>query len=103
MLKTSAVLFVLFLVLFALFPSNHYTAVDGALRCLRIFWNPALVFDENNHLLYPVWVLLWARLAEAIGIVAANAFEFIRLTQTMNALLTAASIATLYSVPYDLT
>jgi hypothetical protein len=101
--KTTAGLFSFFLTLYTVFRTNQYTAVDGALRCLSVFWNRHLFFDENNHLLYPVWVLLWTGLVERIGLSLSNAFEFIRMTQAFNALMAAAAIALLYSILEALT
>lgn len=96
-------MFCLFLALFMFLRSNDYTAVDGALRCLGVFHDRNLLFHGNNHLLYPLWVSLWARSNEALGIVAGNAFEFIRITQAMNAFLGAATIAMLYTLLESLT
>ena len=91
-------LFFAFLTLFWCLPSRDYLAVDGALRCLGVYFDPTLLFHGNNHLLYPFWVSLWSRLAHAIGIRASDAFQFMRMSQAMNGFFGAASIALLCSI-----
>jgi hypothetical protein len=91
-------LFCAFLLLFLLFPSQHYTAVDGAMRCLGVLHESRLSLRGNNHLLYPFWVFLWSKLSAAIGIHATSPFEFIRVTEAMNSVLAAASIALLFTL-----
>jgi hypothetical protein len=95
-LPLSAVLFSAFLLLYWLLPSQQYMAVDGSVRCVGVFSGPQLQLHGNNHMLYPLWVALWAKLSSAAGIRAANAFEYIRITEAMNAVLSAAIIAMLY-------
>ena len=90
--------FLVFLTLFWCFPSRDYTAVDGAVRCIGVFKDKNLLFHGNNHLLYPFWIGRWAALAGAMGIKAANAFQFMRISQAMNGLLGAAAIAILYGI-----
>jgi len=91
-------LFCAFLLLFLLLPSQHYTAVDGAMRSLGVLHSSTLSLHGNNHLLYPFWVFLWSKLSAAIGIHATNPFEFIRVTEAMNSVLAAASIALLFTL-----
>jgi hypothetical protein len=94
----AAALFCAFLLLFLLLPSQHYAAVDGAMRCLEVLHSPTLSLHGNNHVLYPFWVFLWSKLAAAIGIHATSPFEFIRVTEAMNSVLAAASIALLFTL-----
>jgi hypothetical protein len=95
-LPMSAVLFCLFLLVFLLLPSKHYMAVDGSVRSVDVFFSPRLQLHGNNHMLYPLWVALWAKLCAAAGIRAANAFEYIRITEAMNSVLSAAITAMVY-------
>lgn len=79
--------------LFAALRSRNYTMVDGAVRCVEVYHRQALFFHDNNHLLYPVNVLLWHQGLAEIGVRAANPIEFLRLTQLMNALAAAVTLA----------
>jgi hypothetical protein len=85
---------------YLLLRSRDYTAVDGALRCLAIFHDPTLQFHGNNHLLYPVWVLVWSGLVRADF---QDPFAFLRSIQAMNAVLAAACLVLLYRVVFVLT
>ncbi len=91
-------LFVFFLMFFWWLPSSDYTAVDGALRALGVYHDPSFLFHGNNHLLYPFWVSTWNKLAQAVGISASNGFEFMRISQAMNAFFGAAAIAIMCSI-----
>ena len=76
--------------------TRQYTDVDGALRCLEVFRHPGVFFGGNNHLLYPLDVLAWTRLAGFLGANVRDAESFIRVTQGLNALAAAATIALVY-------
>jgi hypothetical protein len=75
--------------------TNDYTSVDGALRCLAVFFR-GHQFHGNNHLLYLFWVEMWAKLASSVGIRAQDAFQFIRISQAMNAFACAAAVGCVY-------
>jgi hypothetical protein len=79
--------------LYVLLRTQQYLAVDGAIRCLYIYWHGRPMAGGNNHLLYFVDVFVWTRMLSFAGVRATNAFDFMRLTQFMNALAAAGSIA----------
>lgn len=85
-----------FAVLYALLRSGDIFATDGAHRCLEIFHRQTIFFHENNHLIYPVNVLAWARLAAVFGLRAGGPFEFYRITELMNCVAAAASLAIVF-------
>lgn len=94
----SAGLFAAFLAVFLCLRSHDYTAVDGALRALSLYDMSSFPFHGNNHLLYPFWIWTWNQLANHIGIRASNAFEFIRISQAMNAFFGAGALVIFYSI-----
>jgi hypothetical protein len=81
---------------YALLHSRDFTVVDGAVRCVEVFYHPNLFFHENNHLLYPVDVLLWHRLLGLLGIGARDPVEYLVLTQGMNAVAAGLCLGILY-------
>lgn len=81
---------------FALLRSRHYTAVDGAVRCLEVFHRRELFFHGNNHLLYPADVFWWHRLLGLFGVRAESPLEYLPLTQLLNALAAAGCVAALW-------
>ncbi len=86
----------LFATLFLVLRSNQFTAVDGALRCLDVYHHPHLSFHGNNHLLYPVNILVWSKLAGVGGISPETPGEYMRLSQSMNCWSAAATLAFLW-------
>jgi hypothetical protein len=80
------VLWLLFSTACILLASNQYTAVDGALRCLNVYWHRPPYLGPNNHLLYLANVWLWWHLATALGFRASGPFAFLRTVAAMNAL-----------------
>jgi hypothetical protein len=85
-----------FFILFVALRSHVYTDVDGAVRCLEVFHRQELFFHANNHLLYPVDVFAWHRLLSLLGVKATSPFEYLALTQIMNAVAAAGCAAVLY-------
>ena len=90
------ILFVFFSLLCLALRSNQFTAVDGALRCLEVYHHPHLFFHGNNHLLYPVNVLAWSKLASSLGLSLATPTEYMHVSQSMNSLSAAATVALLW-------
>ena len=84
-----------FFLLFLALRTNDYTSVDGATRCLGVFFR-GHQFHGNNHLLYPFWVEMWAKANSLVGIRAQDAFQFIRISQAMNAFACAAAAGCVY-------
>src|SRR5271166_2044254 len=80
-----------FLLFFLALRTNHYSSVDGALRCLAVFFN-GRQFHSNNHMLYPVVVEQWANLNNLIGNRARDPFQFLRISQALNGFAYALSI-----------
>ena len=92
----SFLVFFFFAAIYILLRSQQYLAVDGALRCLEIYRRNTLVFYTNNHLWYQANILLWSRTMGWLGLQATNPFEFISLSQAMNSVASAGSVASLY-------
>jgi hypothetical protein len=92
----AGMLWIFFSVLFVFLRSQQYTAVDGPVRCVEVFYRQDIFFHGNNHLLYPFNVLMWHRFLSLFGVSATNAFEFIRLTQIMNCVAAAGCISIVY-------
>ncbi|MBZ5659117.1 MAG: hypothetical protein LAO08_01815 [Acidobacteriia bacterium] len=89
-------IFACFAILYASLRSGDIFATDGAHRCLEVFHRQAIFFHENNHLLYPVNVLAWTRLAAQFGMRANTPFEFYRITELMNCVAAAASLVIVF-------
>jgi hypothetical protein len=94
---------VAFLCLFALLRTRNIFEVDGASRCLEVFRRQTLFFHGNNHMLYPVNVLVWNRLVGALGFRPNGAEEFFAITQWMNCLAGAGCLAIIFYLMYLLT
>src|SRR5271165_3908139 len=80
-----------FLLFFLALRTNHYSSVDGALRCLSVFFN-GRQFHGNNHMLYPFLVEQWANLNKLVGNRAKDPFEYLRMSQAMDSFACALSI-----------
>jgi hypothetical protein len=92
-----------FSLIFILFGSKQYVAVDGALRCLDVYYSQKLFIHQNNHLLYPVNVYFWHKFLATFGIFANGPVEYLRLTQMMNAVAAGGCLAILYCLTYAAT
>jgi hypothetical protein len=77
--------------------TTHYLAVDGAIRALGVYYNPPPFIHGNNHLLYPINVLVWMRLLHALGVSPRDPFQFMAAAQAMNAVAAAGCLAIFYS------
>lgn len=86
--------------LYASLRSNDIFATDGAHRCLEVFRRQTIFFHENNHMLYPVNVLLWTRLAAALGMKPNGPFEFYTTVELMNCFAAAATLAIVFVLIY---
>lgn len=84
-----------FFVFFLAFGTQYYDSVDGALRCLGVFFHGDR-FHGNNHMLYPFWVGAWANANALLGNRADNALQYVRHTQWMNSFAMAAVIGFLF-------
>jgi len=99
----AALIWVAFSLTFILFGSKQYVAVDGALRCLDVYYSQKLFIHQNNHLLYPVNVYFWHKFLATFGIYADGPIEYLRLTQMMNAVAAAGCLAILFCLTYAAT
>jgi hypothetical protein len=79
--------------LFVLLRTRQYLAVDGAVRCVSVYWLGGPMAGGNSHLLYFADVFVWTKALSHAGVNASNAFDFLRLTQWMNALAASGSIS----------
>ncbi len=86
--------------MFVLLRTQQYLVVDGAIRCLSVYWLGRPTAGGNNHLLYFVNVFLWTKTLSLAGLNALNSFDFIRMTHWMNALAAAGSISMLWIFCY---
>jgi hypothetical protein len=67
MLIASLGIFALSATLFILLRTQQYLAVDGALRCLWVYWLGHPTAGGNNHLLYFVNVYVWTKMLSIAG------------------------------------
>jgi hypothetical protein len=96
--RTSAILFASFATFYALHRSKNIVAVDGAHRCFEVYRRQSLFFHPNNHLLYPVNVFVWSRIAAVLGFKENGPLQFFSTVELMNCLAAAACLALLYSL-----
>ena len=92
-LRIPVALFAGFLFLFAAIRSRNIFAVDGAHRCLQVWHRQTIFLDGSNHMLYPVNVFAWARLASALGYKPSGPLEFFSMVELMNCVAGAACLA----------
>ncbi len=86
-----------------LLASNQFTAVDGAMRCLSVYWHRPPYLGPNNHLLYPLNVWMWWRLAQAIGVRADGPATFLHLVAAMNAICAGGAVAVVHMLVWRFT
>jgi hypothetical protein len=98
--RAPAILFASFGAFYALLRSKNIFAVDGAHRCFEVYRRQNLFFHPNNHLLYPVNVLVWSRIAAVLGFKENGALQFFSTVQLMNCFAAAGCVALLYSLMY---
>ena len=89
--------------MFVLLRTQQYLAVDGAIRCLWIYWQKRPTAGGNNHLLYFMNVFVWTKALSLMGVNATGPFDFVRLTHLMNALAAAGSVSLLWTLSYHAT
>jgi hypothetical protein len=78
--------------------TQNILSVDGGNRCFAIYRRHVLYFDANNHLLHPAYVLVWARLATALGYRPKGPMEFFQLVAMMNCFAMAGGLAILFAL-----
>lgn len=96
--QTPVILFASFATFYALLRSKNVVAVDGAHRCFEVYRRQSLFFHPNNHLLYPVNVFAWSRIAAVLGFKENGPLQFFSTVELMNCLAAAACLALLYSL-----
>lgn len=96
-------LFISFASIFLFFNSNTYTAVDGGLRCLNVFYNHKPSFGGHGHMLSQVHVYYFHKILGIFNIIAKDALEYFRYSTILNALAGAASLSLLYLLSFRLT
>jgi hypothetical protein len=92
----ATILFLGFLVFYAIFRSPDLTVIDGPMRSCEVYHRQEIFFHGNNHLLYPVNVLMWDRLMNSVLGACQDPLQFARRTQLMNGFAAAASVAILF-------
>lgn len=93
--------FLAFACLFTLLRSHDINAVDGSVRCLDVYRRQNLFFHSNNHLLYPVNVLAWTRLAAGLGLKPDGPLAYFSLVEVMNCVAGAGALAILSFLMYQ--
>jgi hypothetical protein len=89
-------IFVCFAGCYILLRTQDYLAVDGALRCVSVYWHPRPIVAENNHLLYYLNTYLWAKVLSAPGIAPASPVDYLREIHWMHALAAAGCLSMLW-------
>jgi len=92
----AAIVFLVSALIFSLLRSKDIFAVDGAFRCLEVFQRPSIFFHDNNHMLYPVNVFVWTRLAGVLGFATPTRQDFHALVELMNCFAAAASLSIVF-------
>jgi hypothetical protein len=83
--------------------TTDYTAVDGALRCLAVYWDRSVQFHQLNHFLHPFNVWLWTTGLGAVGLHADTPATFLAYCQALNATAAAVTLACLFRAAYLVT
>src|SRR6266849_3059318 len=92
----AAVIFLAFFSFFVALRSNELFAVDGSYRCFEVYQRQTVFFHGNNHMLYPVNVLLWSRALSHLGLKASNPLHFFSTVEIFNCLAGAGVLAILF-------
>jgi len=71
-------------------------AVDGPFRSCEVYHRQEIFFHGNNHLLYPVNVLMWNRLMQMVVGACEDPLDFARRTALMNGFAAAASVTIMF-------
>jgi hypothetical protein len=94
--RFAIVVFLLFALVFTSLRSNEVSSVDGNYRCFEVYQRQAPFFHGNNHMLYPVDVLVWTRVVSAFGFSTKEPLQFLAIVEIMNCLAGAGCLAILY-------
>lgn len=89
-------IFACFTAFYVLLRTQDYLAVDGALRCLSVYWHPRLIVGENNHLFYYVNSYLWAHALSALGVTPTSPLDYLREIHWMHAMAAAGCVSMLW-------
>ncbi len=94
--------FLFFALVYSSLRSKELFSVDGNYRCFEVYQRKALFFHSNNHMLYPVdvLVLMWTRWASAFGTSGYEPLQFFSIVETMNCLAGAGCLTILYLLTY---
>lgn len=92
--------FLFFALAYSSLRSKELFSVDGNYRCFEVYQRKALFFHSNNHMLYPVDVLVWTRLVSAFGIKGHEPVQFFSIVEMMNCLAGAGCLTILYLLIY---
>lgn len=89
----SLALWIVFAATYILLRSHDYVVVDGALRCLAIYWRRPPYLGSNNHLLFLTDALLWSHALGHLGFHPAGPIAFVGSIQAMNAICAGGCVA----------
>jgi hypothetical protein len=92
------IVFFIFSFLFVLLRSNDPLATDGPFRSLEVYRRQTLFFHGSSHMLYPVNVLIWTRLASAAGFRVSDPQAFYSVVVFMNCFAAAACLALFFLI-----
>lgn len=90
-------------VLFAALRSTDLGSVDGNYRCFEVWSRQSVFFHGNNHVLYPVNVLIWTHLLAMLGVATKTPLQFFSAVELMNVLAGAASLFFFYMLLFETT
>jgi len=99
----SLALWIIFAAAYILLRSHDYVVVDGALRCLAIYWRRPPYLGSNNHLLFLTDALLWSRALGHLGFHPAGPIAFVGSIQAMNAICAGGCVALVNLIAWRLT
>lgn len=92
--------FLFFALVYPALRSKELFSVDGNYRCFEVYQRKVLFFHSNNHMLYPVDVLVWTRMVSALGIEGREPLQFFSIVEMMNCFAGAGCLAILYLLIY---
>ena len=93
---------VAFFAFYARLASNNYTAVDGGVRCLDVFFAGQPFIHGNNHMLYPYHIYVFNKALSSCGLTASDAIQYFHLSIFLNAAAAAMALGVLFLIMLDL-
>jgi hypothetical protein len=98
-----ALIFCVSAIVFACLRSTDILSADGNYRCLEVWHRQSIFFYGNNHMLYPVDVLVWTHLVALLGVATRTPLQFFSAVELMNVLAGAVSLFFFYMLLFKAT